>query len=185
MLSGYLLQGHSEPKGRSNVESQRGLPAAEGRVKRQRRRRTGEMFRSVPIRPQAKPLLYILQTTCQGQRVRASLSLLMDIEGPPAFSRKDQPLELGLKSKGKNSYILDIVLNRISCLSKAGHPQITSGQFAWGLKPASVHADGPGVDHEAILTWPISIHLWLPLNQPQGMPTVWKIETPRLRLKTL
>lgn len=68
---------------------------------------------------------------------------------------------------------------------EAGHPQITSGQVAWGLKPASVHTEGHGVDHEAILTWPISSHLWLPLNEPQGMPTVWKIETLRLRLKTL
>lgn len=68
---------------------------------------------------------------------------------------------------------------------KAGHPQITSGQAAGALKPASVLAEGHGVDHEAILTWPISSHLWLSLNEPQGMPTVWKIETLRLRLKTL
>lgn len=70
MLSGYLLQEHSEPKGRSNVESQRVQHAAEGRVWRQRWI-TGEMFRSVPIRLQAESLLCILQTTCRGQRARA------------------------------------------------------------------------------------------------------------------
>lgn len=76
-------------------------------------------------------------------------------------------------------------IQRVSCACQAAHPRITSGQFCWGLQPASLDAEGHGVDHEAILTWPISRHLRLSLNEPQGMPTVWKIETLRLRLKTV
>ena len=103
------------------------------------------------------------------------------MEGHP----QEAPGLLPLKSKGKNRYILDIVLSRISCVYEAGHPQITSGQVAWGIEASQCDAEGHGVDHEAILTWPISSYLWLSLNEPQGMPTVWKIETLRLRLKTL
>ena len=77
------------------------------------------------------------------------------------------------------------VIQRVSCVCQAAHPQITSGQLCWGLPPASLDAEGRGVEREAILTWPISSHLWLSLNEPQGMPTVWKIETLRLRLKTV
>lgn len=147
---------------------------------------TGEMFRSVPVRPQQNLYCAYYKQPAKDREREPALRLLMDGHRKPLFRLQEGLTScLGLKFKGKNSCILDIALYRISCMYKAGHPQITSGQVAWGLKPASVHAEGHGVDHETTLTWPISSHLWLPLNEPQGMPTVWKVETLRLGLKTL
>lgn len=179
----YLATGYrSSRRTQWNVKCR--IPERAARVRRQKWM-SGETFRSVPIRNQTESRLCMYKQPVKDKEPQPAPDVLMEgHKRLPCLLQEE--LKSCTRSQGQvclhNGYS---AIQKVPCMYQAAHPQITSGQFCWGMQPTSLDAEGHDVDHEAILTWPISSHLWLSLNEPQGMPTVWKIETLRLRLKTL